>query len=713
MRRGLFGGLRLTGLRLTGLRLVVVALSAVGLITTSAALELFRFGELASGINQNIDATADRQRALFALAQAVSAVALHDTAQTRTDLAAVLAADLARASDAVRLTEGAGVPEGAGLPDLPDLTDLTDLPNLSRTVGALAQEAAARLDTDTALWGKASASLSQVLSLLLGSIVVLLFTVMLRMLAYLSARDRTEADLRRATAEAKAANAAKSDFLATISHEIRTPLTAIRGYADLLAAGPLSHAQRDQLDRLRDANGALGVLIDDILDLSKIEAGRIDLHAAPFDVAALLDRVIGLLLPVAQAKGLALTGTLAAEVPRYLAGDGARLMQVVLNLTNNAVKFTPAGQVTVAVGRRGDLLEIAVTDSGIGIAPGDIPKLFKRFSQIDSSLSRAHAGTGLGLAISRGLVERMGGRITVQSEVGTGTTFAVTLPLVAATAPAPVPQAAAITSLRRGARILVIEDSAPNQDLIQAVLQRDGHVCVAAFDGVDGVAAARAGGFDLVIMDMQMPRMDGIAATKAIRALPAPMGAVPILALSANALDHQVAAMCEAGADAHLAKPFAIAALSQQVQGLIAARTAEVGAGEVGSPEVGWATEALPEATGLAEIDALVGLLGRDWVRAGLARVAQSLSWLDALPRSDAVPPVPPPLPPVELRRKAHRLVSDAGQLGLSALSDAAARLQEAVDAGADPAAPLGALMHEAALARATLPRLTAYLDRG
>lgn len=687
MRRGLFGGLRLTGLRLTGLRLVVVALSAVGLITTSAALELFRFGELASGINENIDATADRQRALFALAQAVSAVALHDTAQTRTDLA--------RASDAVRLTEGAGVP------DLPDLTDL------SGTVGALAQEAAARLDTDTALWGKASASLSQVLSLLLGSIVVLLFTVVLRMLAYLSARDRTEADLRRATAEAKAANAAKSDFLATISHEIRTPLTAIRGYADLLATGPLSHAQRDQLDRLRDANGALGVLIDDILDLSKIEAGRIDLHAAPFDVAALLDRVIGLLLPVAQAKGLALTGNLAAEVPRYLAGDGARLMQVVLNLTNNAVKFTPAVQVTVAVGRRGDLLEIAVTDSGIGIAPGDIPKLFKRFSQIDSSLSRAHAGTGLGLAISRGLVERMGGRITVQSEVGTGTTFAVTLPLVAATAPAPVPQAAADMPLRRGARILVVEDSAPNQDLIQAVLQRDGHVCVAAFDGVDGVAAARAGGFDLVIMDMQMPRMDGIAATKAIRALPAPMGAVPILALSANALDHQVAAMCEAGADAHLAKPFAIAALSQQVQGLIAARTAEVGAAEVG-----WATEALPETTGLAEIDALVGLLGRDWVRAGLARVAQSLSWLDALPRSDAVPPVPPMFP-VELRSKAHRLVSEAGQLGLSALSDAAARLQEAVDAGADPAAPLGALMHEADLARATLPRLTAYLDRG
>lgn len=656
-------GRLLGGLRLTGLRLVVVALSAVGLITTSAALELFRFGELSATINRTIDATLAGQQALHDLSQAVTAAALHDTPETR--------AGLAQASAAVRAT-------GADLPDMATLAAQ------SGAALRLAEDGARRLGTEIALWGEASAWLSQVLSLLLASIVVLLFTVVLRMLAYLSARDRTEADLRRAKAEAEAANAAKSDFLATISHEIRTPLTAMSGYCDLMATGPLDGVQRDRLGRLRDANGVLAGLIDDMLDLSRVEAGRIDLHDAPFDVATLIDRVLGLVQPVAQAKGLVLTAELAPDMPHTLMGDAARLMQVVLNLTNNAVKFTPSGRVTITVAPQGDRFEIAVSDTGIGIAAHDLSKLFKRFSQIDSSLARAHGGTGLGLAISRGLVERMGGQITVESVPDAGSTFRVTLPLAKAERPDTVTPEVAPLPLRRGARILVVEDSAQNQHLIEAVLARDGHGCTAALDGVEGVAAAREGGFDVVIMDMQMPRMDGIAATAAIRALPAPMGQVPILALSANALDGQIAAMRAAGADAHLAKPFAIDALSCSVACLLCA---------------GVAAPSGP-AEGLSEFDALARLLGRDWVGARLFAVVSSLGWIDGTAA------------PADLRRNAHRLVSEAGQLGLASLATAAAALEEALDAGADTRAVRSALAREAAAARAALPHLAARLER-
>lgn len=650
----------LGGLRLTGLRLVVVALSAVGLITTSAALELFRFGEISATIEARIDAAAAGQQALFALSQAVSAAALKDSPQTQ--------AGLLRATEAIRAA-GSDLPASA------------PLAAQSAALVALAAEGARQLGASIALWGKASAWLSQVLSLLLGSIVVLLFTVVLRMLAYLSARDRTEAELRRAKAGAEAANAAKSDFLASISHEIRTPLTAIRGYSDLLAAGPLDDAQRDQLDRLRDANGVLGRLIDDMLDLSRIEAGRIDLFDAAFDVAAMIDRVLGMMRPVAKAKGLTLAACVAPDVPRGLVGDEARLMQVVLNLTNNAVKFTPRGRVMVDVARQGDRLRITVSDTGIGIAAKDMPKLFKRFSQIDSSLARAHAGSGLGLAISAGLVERMGGRITVDSALGEGSTFRVTLPLVEAGVSAPLPVSAP-HPLRRGARVLVVEDSHQNQHLIKAVLNRDGIACTAAFDGIEGVAAAQAGGFDLVIMDMQMPRMDGIAATAAIRALPAPLGQVPILALSANALDRQVAAMRAAGADAHLAKPFGIDALSRCVGAMLG-----VGSEGAGSADV-------------SGLDALAALLGRDWAAERLAAIVAGLGWIDA-------PPVPQ-----DMRRNAHRLVSEAGQLGLAALAEAAAGLEQAVDAGGDMAVAQGALAREARAVRAALPALTAHLNR-
>ena len=716
-------GQRLTGM-FTGLRLVIVALSAVGLITTSAALELFRFGEIASALNTDISAATARQDAVASVTRELTAVAQVDTPTGRAALAAAVE------EAAPLLGDGAVVAElrRAVAGEVP-------VGRVRAQLDAIGEATAAKLESGIAMWDRASASVSQLVALSLASIVVLLFTVVLRTLAYLSARDRTEAQLRAATAEAEAANAAKTDFLATMSHEIRTPLTAIRGYSDLLAAGRLDAVQRDQLDRLRDANGTLAMLIDDLLDLSKIEAGHFDLHEGVIDLAALVDRVLALVEPAARAKGLELTRSLDPDVPSFVTGDGGRVLQVLLNLTGNAVKFTEKGGVAVAITREGDTIGFAVTDTGIGIGAQDIPKLFKRFSQLDSSLSRAHSGTGLGLAISRGLVQRMGGTIGVESTMGVGTTFRVTLPLPAAPALAPAVAETGDTATPAlhgsggqvsggrvsGARILVVEDSPQNQDLIKAVLRRDGHLCSAAFDGAEGLALASTGLYDLVIMDMQMPRMDGIAATAAIRALPAPQGRVPILAVSANALSHQVAAMRNAGADAHLSKPFGIDDLARSVAGLLGNLADEAEAGTAGAIMAGSAGNGLDEAVtaegvpdeaalDLTALDDLVALLGRDWVRTRLVAVMSGLDWT----RADLAPAdlLPSDLTPADLRRHAHRLVSESGQLGLTRLGEAAARLEEAIDAGRDLAECRAALLRAAGASAAVLPGLLARLDR-
>lgn len=663
-------GRKAGGLRIDGLRLIIVAVSAVGLFTTYSALEIYRFGDLSQSLREGIQASLARSDALAALGDAIASGQDVDAAA-----AALAALPTAGATGLESIAPALEDWRGGAAPPLP-------------LIRGLGRDEAARRDSLVQLWDEASQSLSQSLSLSLGSIVVLLFTVVLRSLAYLSARDRTEGQLRRARAAAEAANVAKSDFLATMSHEIRTPLTAIKGYAEMLDRSALGAAQRDHLGKLRDAGGVLGGLIDDILDLSKIEAGRIMLHEEAVDLGALAERVIALVRPTAQAKGLRIACTVAADVPRHVLADGARLLQVVLNLTNNAVKFTTKGEVALVVSRQEQALVIEVRDTGIGIAEADKGLLFKRFSQIDSSLTRAHAGSGLGLAISQGLVQRMGGTISVESVTGQGSTFSVTLPLHEADAPDTVPDQAtqgAAPVARVGARVLIVEDSAQNQDLIRAVLTAAGYDCTSAMDGVEGLGAARTGGFDLVIMDMQMPRMDGIRATAAIRALPAPDGTVPILALSANALPEQVAAMAQAGAGRHLAKPFALDALTAAVAEML------------GGGTFGEATAAPPKAAHDAEaLDALAALLGADWVRARLTAVLGDLAWI-----ADETD-----LP--ALRKRTHRLISEAGQLGFPAMAEAAHRLEEAIDAGAgvDPArAELSVRANDAA---ARLPALVA-----
>lgn len=670
-------GGRNEGVRLSGLRLVIVALSLVGLITAYSAVELFRFGGLTAALRGAIAASDTRQDDLSALSAALS---------DRAPEASIRAA-------AARIAAWDPVPQ-AQIADrdrlLAKLAGRTIDPDLAlSTLRRMAAVETAETRRIQALWGQASRELSRILSLTLAAIVVLIATVVLRSLAYLHLRDRTEAALRTAGEAARLANTAKSEFLATVSHELRTPLTGILGYAELLAATDPRPDQRPRIDHLRAAGQTLSALIDDLLDLSRIEAGRMAVTPAPFDLPDLLEQVTALVAPVAAKKGLLLTLAPAPDLPRTVAGDARRITQILLNLLNNAVKFTDAGSVTLTVRRDGGAIGFAVTDTGIGIAGADLPRLFRRFGQIDGSNSRNHGGTGLGLAISRGLAEAMGGSLAVTSREGAGSTFTLRIPLPASGGLLPAP--AAPTAAPRPARILLVEDSGQNRDIVRAILEQAGHAVVSAVDGIDGLRAATQGDFDLILMDMQMPRMDGAAATAAIRALPPPRGRVPILALTANVLPDQIAAIRAAGADAHLGKPFTAAGLLSACHALL-------------SPDPDpQPAPAMPDGTSAEAFDAVVGLLGPEWVAGRLRTLMEGLDWTDHAPD-------PSPPDPAETRRRAHRLVSDAGQLGLSALSDAAAAVDQAIRAGTDPAPALARLAAEARAARANHAVLRARL---
>ncbi len=381
-------------------------------------------------------------------------------------------------------------------------------------------------------------------------------------------QKRVEAAIEQARREAERASAAKTEFLATMSHEIRTPLNGILGYADLLLdESPLDADQRLQVERIQGAGNALLTVVNDILDFARVEAGQIELNATPFSPRGLVDNAVAIVAGLAEKKGLALSARFDGACPDLLLGDRDRLQQVLLNLLNNAVKFTPEGSVTLDVGcapataptgEAACTVSFAVTDTGIGIPEDRRDRLFLRFSQIDASISRQYGGSGLGLAISQHLVALMGGRIEVESAPGRGSTFrfSIALPLAHRPPEAQPSTDAAPPASRRQGRILVVDDVAINRDIAQAVLRSAGHAVDTAPGGPEAVMAVRSGPYDLVLMDVQMPGMDGIAATRHIRALGGPAAAIPIVALTANVLPHQVAAFREAGMNGHVGKPF-------------------------------------------------------------------------------------------------------------------------------------------------------------
>jgi len=396
------------------------------------------------------------------------------------------------------------------------------------------------------------------------------------------ARDVTnkvaaERELIEAKAAAESANRAKSDFLANMSHEIRTPLNGVIGIADVLARTPLNAEQAELVELIRDSGATLERLVSDILDMSKIEAGQVDLEARPFDLERVLTACVEVARLGAEAKGLEFRLDIDAAARGQFVGDSTRLRQVLTNLLSNAVKFTAQGEVGLTVRLDETTTTLIVEDTGVGFNAEEATRLFERFSQADDSITRRFGGSGLGLSICRSLVEMMGGEISATSTPGVGSRFEVRLPLVRAAIQTGVTSsenamgAAGLRSGRR-LRVLLAEDHPVNQRVAQAILASQGAEVVTVGDGAEAVAAFQRGGFDLVLMDMQMPVMDGLAATRKIRAFEVEQGLAPtaVVMLSANALPEHQAQAAEAGADLHVSKPITTASLLAGIETALA-----------------------------------------------------------------------------------------------------------------------------------------------
>jgi PAS domain S-box-containing protein len=385
-------------------------------------------------------------------------------------------------------------------------------------------------------------------------------------------RKAAERALVQAKEEAESATRAKSAFLATMSHEIRTPLNGVLGMAQAMAMGEVTDQQRERLDVIRQSGESLLAILNDVLDLSKIEAGKLELEQAEFDIDELSSGAIGAFAATAQAKGLSFELKVERGARGIYRGDSVRVRQILYNLVSNALKFTETGGVKVVVSRKARQLSIAVTDTGIGVAPEKLASLFQKFEQADASTTRRYGGTGLGLAICRDLAELMDGTICAESRLGAGATFTVDLPLRRVSTAAAKPAAAVPTprepSEAVAIRVLAAEDNGMNQLVLRTLLEQVGVTPVIVGNGREAVEAWAREAWDLILMDVQMPEMDGPTATGVIRARERAEGRArtPIVALTANAMAHQVAEYLQSGMDDFVAKPIEAGRLYAVIQ---------------------------------------------------------------------------------------------------------------------------------------------------